>query len=152
MAFSSGKIVVTVLIINFLCLFAGIGLENSSIINYFFTMTGTGDFSTYDGNSPNIAYGTDNNKIVDSDVQDTIDTAKNNLEDVSVNTTGYIGGFLDTIKLILGLFLLMITFAAGGLIIFAISAGMPVFFWLILAPVQVMYIMSIIDLFKGGST
>lgn len=152
MAFSSGKIVVTVLIINFLCLFAGIGLANNSVINYFFTMTGTDDFSTYDGNTPNIQYGTDNSKIVDSDVQDTIDTAKSNLEDVSVNTTGYIGGFLDTIKLILGLFLLMVAFAAGGLIIFAISAGIPVFFWLILAPVQVMYIMSIIDLFKGGST
>lgn len=152
MAFSSGKIVVTVLIINFLCLFAGISLDNNSVINYFFTTSGVGDFSTYDDNTPNVEYGTDSNKISDSDVQDTIDTAKSNLEDVSVNTTGYIGGFLDTVKLILGLFLLMITFAAGGLIIFAISAGIPVFFWLILAPVQVMYIMSIIDLFKGGST
>lgn len=148
MAFSAGKIVITMLTINFLLLFGGIGLDNSSVMYYFYTYTGSCDFATANCDGT-LTFGTDKIKTgSEGSVTDQV----NNLKDLGDPVeTSFFGSVLEGIRFIAGFIGLLVSFAVGGLVLFAYSSGIPIFFYAFIMPMQIMYIIALFNLAKGGS-
>lgn len=147
MAFSAGKIVVTMLTINFLLLFGGIGLDNSSVMYYFYTFVGDCDFSTSacDGS---ISFGTDNTRTgADGSISEQLDTLNDLGDPVE---TSFLGSILEGAKFIAGFITLLVSFAVGGLVLFAYSSGMPIFFYAFIMPMQIMYIIALFNIVGGN--
>lgn len=148
MAFSAGKIVITMLTINFLLLFGGIGLDNSSVMYYFYTFTGSCDFSTANCDG-SLIFGTD---TVKTGAKGTITDQVNNLRNLGDPVeTSFFGSVLEGIRFIAGFIGLLVSFAVGGLVLFAYSSGIPIFFYAFIMPMQIMYIIALFNLAKGGS-
>jgi hypothetical protein len=149
MAFSKEKIITTVLTINLLLLLVGFPLQNHDVIFSFFTEDGANDYSTFDSEN-RINFGTDTSRTgTDTSIVDELESLKST--DNPVGTDNFFSDALSGLKLIGQFLILFVTYALGGIIAFAVSSGLPVYFYPFLLPVQIMYILSIINFRAGRS-
>jgi hypothetical protein len=149
-SFSSGKIVTSMLVIQFLLLFGGLGVGNSSVINYFYTFTGDcADFSSPECDI-NIEFGTDKSKTgAENSIDGELDNLRNLGNPVEGNTNIF-GSIFDGLRFIGGFIALMVTFGLGGITLIAYDYGLPFAFYIIIFPMQIMYIFALINIVQGG--
>lgn len=152
MAFSAGKIIVSMFILNMMFLGMDFTLDNSSIVYSFFTTSGSiGSIENQDTSS--ISFGTDTAKTgtegtIQSDLQRLLGISSQNPIVAGFN---FISQVIEGLLVVGAFFLLLVTYSTFGIIFFLITFNVPIILYVVFLPLQIIYLIAIYSVVKGGN-